>query len=114
MNTTTNTPINTEKKTRGRPRIHETINDLWKQTDMRRKERDPEAYRAHAHRKREPIYCAICDKTYNRLCYPRHLDKRNHLKALAKKMEEHIENSQILEDNLVSFNEKIAQVPIVC
>ena len=83
MNATTNT----EKKKRGRPRIHATINDLLKQTNVRRKERDPEAYRAHGSRNRGTKYCEVCEKTYHALSYKSHLDKRNHLKNLAKKEE---------------------------
>ena len=80
-----NTITSTEKRSRGRPRIHATINDLWRQSNMRRKEKDPEAYRTHGSRDRGTKYCHVCDKHYHALSYKSHLDKRNHLKNLAKK-----------------------------
>ena len=104
----------TKPETRGRPKIYATASDRYRANNLRKKELHPEKYKEHGSKIRPPVYCDVCEKMYCGKRYKEHLSKRNHLSALLKKMELHIENSQILEDNLVSFDEKITQLPIAC
>ena len=104
----------TKPETRGRPKIYATASDRHRANNLRKKELHPEKYKEHGSQKMPPRYCDVCDKYCEYHAYNKHLYRRNHLKALAKKMEEHIENSTILEDNLISFNEKLIQTPIAC
>ena len=109
MNTT-----KTKPETRGRPKIYATVSERYKANNLRKKELHPEKYKANGCRPRPTSYCAVCDKTYSHAGFKPHFFRSRHIKAVAKQMEEQIENSTILEDNLTSFNEKLSQLPIVC
>lgn len=92
MNSTTTDNISPveQKRPRGRPKgrpIHEDQRACWRSSKRTWREKNPEKYLANAFRKRDPVFCDVCNKFYSQPGYKPHLEKRNHLAALFKKSE---------------------------
>jgi len=77
--------MNTIKtETRGRPKIYATDSERYRANNLRKKELHPEKYKEHGSKKRPPRYCEVCERNYEYHAFSKHLNRRNHVKNLAK------------------------------
>ena len=74
----------TKTETRGRPKIYATVNERYRANNLRKKELHPEKYKEHGSKKRPPRYCEVCERNYEYHAFSKHLNRKNHLKNLAK------------------------------
>ena len=89
MSTTTDNTnienINIEKRPRGRPKgrpIHADAKACSIASSKTYRERHPEKYLANANRKRQPVFCDVCNRFYTCAAYKPHLTRKNHLSAI--------------------------------